>query len=85
MHRKLTINLNEDVYRGLHRVVGRGSIGRFLENLARPHVIKGGDLEPRAGLGCTGYKGAAPTDAEIGAGMRKHAQRRWEKKAGTAR
>jgi hypothetical protein len=39
MHRKLTITLDEAVYEGLHRVVGRRHISRFLEDLARPHVI----------------------------------------------
>lgn len=27
------------VYEGLHRVIGRRNISRFLEDLARPHVI----------------------------------------------
>lgn len=39
MHRKLTITLDEAVYEGLHRVVGRRRISRFLEDLARPHVL----------------------------------------------
>ncbi|MEI8372605.1 MAG: addiction module antitoxin [Planctomycetota bacterium] len=38
MHRKLTITLDEVVYEGLHRVVGRGSISQFIETLVRPHV-----------------------------------------------
>jgi hypothetical protein len=41
---KLTITLEERVYDGLHRVVGRRRIGRFLESLARPHVMRR-DLE----------------------------------------
>ena len=39
MAKKLTITVSEDVYAGLHRVVGRGRISRFLDNLARPHVV----------------------------------------------
>ena len=39
MHKKLTITLDETVYSALHRVVGRGSISRFIEDLVRPHVI----------------------------------------------
>ena len=38
MKKKLTITLEEDVYEGLQQVVGRGKIGLFLEELARPHV-----------------------------------------------
>jgi siroheme synthase (precorrin-2 oxidase/ferrochelatase) len=44
MQKKLTITLDERVYHGLHRVVGRRRISRFLESLARPHVM-GQDLE----------------------------------------
>ena len=44
MQKKLTITLDERVYEGLHRVVGRRRISRFLESLARPHVA-GGNLE----------------------------------------
>jgi predicted CopG family antitoxin len=44
VRRKLTITLDERVYEGLHRVVGRRRISRFLESLIRPHVIRE-DLE----------------------------------------
>jgi hypothetical protein len=44
MQKKLTITLDERVYAGLHAVVGRRRISRFIETLVRPHVI-GKDLE----------------------------------------
>ncbi len=44
MHKKLTITLDEKVYYALHRIVGRGSISQFIEELVRPHVIEE-DLE----------------------------------------
>lgn len=40
MAKKLTILIDDAVYEGLHRVVGRGSISRFIEDLARPHVAQ---------------------------------------------
>ena len=40
MQRKLTITVDERVYRGLYEVVGRRRIGRFIESLVRPHVIR---------------------------------------------
>ncbi len=43
MPKKLTITVDADVYDGLHSVVGRRRISRFLNDLARPHVI-GQDL-----------------------------------------
>ena len=39
MQKKLTITVDEAVYDGLHRSIGRGSISRFIENLVRPHVV----------------------------------------------
>lgn len=44
MHRKLTITLDEQVYEGLHTVIGRRHISAFIESLLRPHVLQR-DLE----------------------------------------
>jgi hypothetical protein len=38
MHKKLTITVDAEVYAGLHAVIGRRRISRFLNDLARPHV-----------------------------------------------
>lgn len=38
MQKKLTITVDEGVYRGLHAVVGRRKISRFIESLVRPYV-----------------------------------------------
>jgi hypothetical protein len=39
MQKKLTITVDERVYAGLHQVIGRYKISRFIESLVRPHVI----------------------------------------------
>ncbi|HTZ71818.1 MAG TPA: hypothetical protein VMB71_14270 [Acetobacteraceae bacterium] len=39
MQKKLTITVDEDVYNGLHATVGRRRISRFINDLARPHVV----------------------------------------------
>lgn len=44
MQKKLTITLNERVYDGLHAVVGRRRISKFIESLVSPHVLRG-DLD----------------------------------------
>lgn len=49
MQKKLTITLDEEVYNGLHKVVGRRRISRFIEDLVRPHVLAQ-DLEASHGL-----------------------------------
>jgi hypothetical protein len=36
--RKLTLLIEDDVYEGLHRVAGRGQIGRFISDKVRPHL-----------------------------------------------
>jgi predicted CopG family antitoxin len=38
--KKLTITVDDAVYDGLHKVVGRRRISRFLNDLARPHVTR---------------------------------------------
>lgn len=44
MQKKLTITVDERIYEGLHAVVGRRRISRFIESLVRPYVV-GKDLE----------------------------------------
>ena len=44
MQKKLTISLNELVYDELCRVVGRGNISKFIENLIKPQ-LKANELE----------------------------------------
>ena len=39
MHKKLTISVDEVVYDGLNRIIGRGRISQFIEDLVRPHVL----------------------------------------------
>jgi predicted CopG family antitoxin len=40
MHKKMTITLDEEVYEGLYRVVGRRRMSQFIEDLVRPHVTQ---------------------------------------------
>ncbi len=44
MQKKLTITVDEEVYKGLHANIGRRKISKFIEDLVRPHVV-GIDLE----------------------------------------
>ncbi len=39
MHRKMTITLDEDVYEGLYRTVGKRRMSQFIEDLVRPYVL----------------------------------------------
>ncbi len=39
MHKKLTITIDEKIYRGLYATIGAGKISQFIESLLEPHVI----------------------------------------------
>ena len=39
MQKKLTITIDEQVYDGLHRRIGRGHISQFIEEVVRPYII----------------------------------------------
>lgn len=39
MHKKLTITVDEKVYRGLRHKIGPRRISQFIEDLVRPHVV----------------------------------------------
>jgi len=55
MKKKLTITVDEKIYTGLHRVIGRRKISQFIESLVSPHVIQK-DLE-------SGYREMAEDEA----------------------
>lgn len=40
MQKKLTITVDEEVYAGLHHVIGARKISKFVEELVRPHVVR---------------------------------------------
>ncbi len=39
MHKRMTITLDEAVYEGLYRTVGKRRMSQFIEDLLRPHVV----------------------------------------------
>jgi hypothetical protein len=55
MAKKLTITVDDEVYEGLHSVIGARRISRFLNDLARPYVMPRGIVE--------GYRAMAADEA----------------------
>ena len=39
MHKRMTITLDEAVYDGLYRTVGKRRMSQFIEDLLHPHVV----------------------------------------------
>ena len=39
MHKRMTITLDEAIYDGLYRTIGKRQISQFIEDLLRPHVM----------------------------------------------
>jgi predicted CopG family antitoxin len=39
MHKRMTITLDEAVYDGLYRLVGKRRMSQFIEDLVKPHVV----------------------------------------------
>lgn len=39
MHKRMTITLDEAVYEGLYRTVGKRRMSQFIEDLLKPHVV----------------------------------------------
>lgn len=40
MQKKLTITVDEAVYKGLHKTIGPRKISKFVEELVRSHVVR---------------------------------------------
>jgi len=39
LQKKLTITVDEEIYKGLHTVIGPRKISRFIQDLVRSHVV----------------------------------------------
>jgi hypothetical protein len=39
MQKKLTITVDEEVYTGLHKIIGPRKISRFVQEIVRPYVV----------------------------------------------
>jgi len=39
MHKRMTITLDEAVYDGLYRAIGKRQMSQFIEDLVRPYVV----------------------------------------------
>lgn len=39
MHKRVSIKLDNVVYHGLYRTIGKRQMSRFIKNLLRPHVL----------------------------------------------
>jgi len=46
MQKKLTITIAEEVYEGLRKIIGPRKISKFIEELVRPHVVRGISILP---------------------------------------
>ena len=51
MQKKLPSTIDAKVYDGLHKVVGRRKISRFIESLVRPHVLSQEPLDSYREMG----------------------------------
>jgi hypothetical protein len=80
MLRKLTLNLNDDVYEALHKIVGQGRISQFVEELIRPHLLEFRRVSAAQGRGCVSPHGKAASDIDIKTATRQSARRRWARK-----
>jgi len=40
MQKKLTITIDEEVYEGLHKIIGPRKISRFVQEIVRPYVVR---------------------------------------------
>lgn len=45
MYKRMTISIREDVHEALMRVIGRGKVSKFLEDLVQPILFKNDLLE----------------------------------------
>ncbi|MHB8422354.1 MAG: hypothetical protein ACYDAM_06225 [Leptospirales bacterium] len=60
MQRRMTITIDEAVYEGLYRRIGKRRMSQFIEDLVRPHVL---DTSPDDGYRAMASDKARETEA----------------------
>lgn len=79
--KKLTLLIDDDVYDGLHRSVGRGHIGRFISDKVRPHLPAANDAQTSSAFGLLAHLAKPATAQAIAQAKRDYLQKRYVNKA----
>ncbi|MGE0329908.1 MAG: hypothetical protein AB7P37_04390 [Ramlibacter sp.] len=78
--RKLTLLIDDDIYDGLHRVAGRGNIGRFVSDKVKPYLVVPKDGDVASAFGCLAHLAKPVTDDQVEAAKRDFMRKRWAAK-----
>jgi hypothetical protein len=62
--RKLTLLLEDDIVEGLHRVAGRGQIGRFVSEKVRPYLVDKAPVTSVSAFGLLAHRARVVTAAQ---------------------
>lgn len=83
--RKLTLLIEDDVYEGLHRVAGRGQIGKFVSEKVRPYLVPAKTGSADEAFGVLKHLARPVTPAEERKAKREYMVERWRRKLRHAR
>jgi hypothetical protein len=78
--KKLTLLIDDDVYDGLHRSIGRGNIGRFISDKVRPHLPAANDAQTSSAFGLLAHLAKPATAQDIAQAKRDYLQKRYTNK-----
>jgi hypothetical protein len=78
--KKLTLLIDNDIYDGLHRAVGRGNIGRFISEKVRPHLPAANDEQIRSAFGLLAHLAKPVTTEGMAQAKRAYLQKRYARK-----
>jgi hypothetical protein len=79
--KKLTLLIDDDIYDGLHRAVGRGHIGRFISDKVRPHLPAANDEQTSSAFGLLAHLAKPVTAEGMAQAKRAYLQKRYASKA----
>ena len=79
--RKLTLLLEDDIVAGLHRVAGRGQIGRFVSDKVRPYLVDKPPAGPGPAFGYLAQLARPVTPAQEAQAKKRYMAARQAKKA----
>ena len=80
--KKLTLLIDDDIYHGLHRSVGRGSIGRFIADKVRPHLPAANGAKVNSAFGMLAHLAKPASEQHMAQAKRQYLAERYARKLG---
>ncbi len=77
---KLTLSIDDEIYALLHSQIGRGSIGRFVSDAIRPHLLGASTIGATKAFGMLSHLAKPVDSVQVAQAKRRYMEQRYAAK-----